>query len=260
MKKLFTTLTFCLFAFVISAQTNGKLNVTFTTATANGNYKTENAVAVWVQNSTNQIQKTLLLNSNNEKQSGSGMTVWFTAIGSNWANRSTYKDVDGIAGATNTNYGTKTCYWGNTVNLGTVTDGLFTVKMELLDGHLAPLNSAGHYVAAYTFTKGTTANNGVLSGTLPVCFKNVSIAWAPNLTGINDIELSTLYSIYPNPAISSVYVNGPDIQSVDVFTLEGKRIFSSNQQKLNIAALKKGTYMLSINTGKGNVSKKLIKN
>jgi hypothetical protein len=132
-------------------------------------------------------------------------------------------------------------------------DGDYKINFELVKE-----NNNRTFTSA-TFAKGPTTVSPTVSPAIST-FTGISIQWTPVNTAIQNIELATLYSIYPNPATSTVFVNGPDIQSIDVFTLEGKRIFSSNQQKLNIAALKKGTYMLSINTGKGIVSKKLIKN
>jgi hypothetical protein len=191
----------------------------------------------------------------------SQLTVFWSRIGSTW-NPTNFKHVgtDGTTGATlnaNISEASKTVYWGNSPTMASAVaalpDGNYKINFELVKE-----NNNRTFTSA-TFAKGPTAVTPTVSPAIST-FTGISIQWTPASTGINDIELSTLYSIYPNPAISNVYVNGPDIQSVDVFTLEGKRIFSSNQQKLNIAALKKGTYMLSINTGKGIVSKKLIKN
>ena len=88
---------------------------------------------------------------------------------------------------------------------------------------------------------------------------NITIKWTPNFTGLNDIELATLYSIYPNPAISNIYINGPGIKAVNIYNLEGKKILTDNQVKLNISALKKGEYIVNIETDKATISKKLIK-
>jgi uncharacterized protein with FMN-binding domain len=198
--------------------------------------------------------------TNNADNSCADLSVWNGKIGG-YANRNSLRNVDGISGATLSSHATRTCYWGKTVSLATVADGTYTVCLEIVDAkNIPPVNSTGHKYVTYTFEKGTANSTGTLVGSAQSSFSNVSIQWVPTNTAINNIELSTLYSIYPNPAISNVFVNGPDIQSIDVFTLEGKRVFSSNLQKLNINALKKGTYLLNINTGKGIVSKKLIKN
>jgi len=260
MKKIFTTLTFCFFAFIISAQnqtpnvttaTAGTLTVTFSTSSTN-----TFAIAVYITNSTGSLVNTMLYRTSNGDGSAQDMSTFWSKIGSSWSTSPTklLTTTDAVTGATtSTAYTAKALYWGKTSSISTVSDGTYTVNFEM-----ANYSPVSRRYTSGTFVKGTNA--ATTSAPNATGFSNISIQWQPVNTGIDNIELSTLYSIYPNPAISSVYVNGPDIQSVDVFTLEGKRIFSSNQQKLNIAALKKGTYMLSINTGKGNVSKKLIKN
>jgi len=227
------------------ATTSGTLSISVTTSGTGGKYAPEHVLAIWIQDNSNKYVKTLLANAAERKNY---LTNW-KAVNSTFD----ITGVDATSGATKTSFGTRTCIWNGTNSSGNqVVDGTYYVKMELTDK-----NATGN-LGTFAFSKGTTAVN--LTPTNVPSFSNISITWQPAKTGINNIELSTLYSIYPNPAISNIYVNGPDIQSIDVFTLEGKRVFSSNQQKLNINTLKKGTYLLNINTGKGLVSKKLIKN
>ena len=264
MKKLFTTITFCFFVFIISAQnevpntttaTGGKLTVTYSVPNPNAN----TYYAVYITNSTNVLINTLSYRYTNKNDYAKQLTIFWSRIGSTW-NTTNFKHVgvDGTTGASLTNSeAAKTVYWGNSTTMATTVAGLpdgdYKINFELVKE-----NNNRTYTSA-TFAKGPTAVTPTISPAIAT-FTNISIQWTPTATGINNIELSTLYSIYPNPATSTVFVNGPDIQSIDVFTLDGKRIFSSNLQKLNINALKKGTYLLNINTGKGVVSKKLIRN
>lgn len=260
MKKLFTSLAFCLFAIIISAQnqapnattaTEGTLTVTFSTTNTN-----TYSIAVFITNSTGGLVNTMLYRTSNGDGSAQDMSTFWSKIGSSWGTSPTklLTTTDAVTGATTSSaYSAKVLYWGKTSSISTVADGTYTVNFEM-----ANYSPVSRRYTSGTFAKGATAVNSTAPNVTG--FSNISIQWVPTNTGISDLKLSTLYSIYPNPAISNVYVNGPDIQSVDVFTLEGKRIFSSNLQKLNINALKKGTYLLNINTGKGVVSKKLIKN
>ena len=268
MKKLLISLSFCLFAFIISAQnqspnattaTGGQLAVTFELL----NPGTEIYFSVYITNGAGQLVNTLGYRYGNgsSAQYSPQLSTFWSKIGNtfNIPNFKYVGNTDGTSGATTTSaIASKTYYWGKTApNVTAVAafpDGVYTINFE------SAKNNNNRKYASTTFTKGPAVSTAAAVSPAISTFAGISAIWTPAATGINNIELSTLYSIYPNPAITSVYVNGPDIQSVDVFTLEGKRIFSSNQQKLNIAALKKGTYMLSINTGKGNVSKKLIKN
>jgi|GEM_PF-807655 len=269
MKTLITTFTFCIVSLFLGAQnqtptatmaTAGTLTVTVTTSSAGGSYNPKNCLAFWVQNSSGALVNTMMYYTNNGDNSCADLSVWNGKIGS-FANRNSLRNADGISGATLSVHATRTCYWGKTVSLATIADGTYTVCLEIVDAkNLPAVNSTGHKYVTYSFVKGPANSTGVLVGSAQSSFSNVSIQWVANTSGINSVELSTLYSIFPNPAKSQIFVNGPDIKSIDVFTLEGKHIFSSNEQKLNIAPLKKGTYLLNINTSKGLVSKKLIKN
>jgi hypothetical protein len=229
---------------VPTVATTGTLEVKATTVSYNGDYAPSNYFAVWVVNNSGAYIKTLYACTSKHPED---------LI--NWININPSRDkTDAVSSATLSSHAQRTATWNGTNKLGVQQeDGLYTVKIEMTENE-----NGTSKLATFQFTKGTTAQ--ILTPANVTGFSGISIKWTPTNTAIQNIELATLYSIYPNPATSTVFVNGPDIQSIDVFTLEGKRIFSSNQQKLNIAALKKGTYMLSINTGKGIVSKKLIKN
>ena len=265
MKKIFTTITFCFFVFIISAQnqtpnattaTAGQLSVTFAIPSPN----TQAHYAVYITNSANALVNTLSYAYSTKGSYQNELTTMYSFVG-NAISASTLKYVgtpDGFTSATiSSNQASTTVYWGksgnNATSVAALADGTYKVNFELVK------RSNNRSYTSATFTKGPTAVTPTVSPVIAT-FTGISIQWTPAATGINNIELATLYSIYPNPATSTVFVNGPDIQSIDVFTLEGKRIFRSNLQKLNINALKKGTYLLNINTGKGVVSKKLIRN
>ena len=250
MQKLFliTCLFFC--AYELSSQnsapkvpTSGTLEVKATTVTFNGDHAPKNYLAIWIVNSSGVYIKTLY-----------ACTAKHAEDLTNWVGINPTKDkTDAVSSATLTSHGQRTASWNGTNKTGVQQDdGNYTVKLEMTE------NEGTGKLATFQFTKGTASQ--ALTPTDVSGFSGISIKWTPTNTAIQNIELATLYSIYPNPATSTVFVNGPDIQSIDVFTLEGKRIFSSNLQKLNLNALTKGTYLLNINTGKGIVSKKLIKN
>jgi hypothetical protein len=250
MKNLLISSFFLFFSVLLSAQTNSPQVSTdgSLTVTANVTYTNPYYYAVWIKGTTGTFLRTITMFGNNAN--------YYNDL-AHWNSESGRNKVNATTGATKSSAmvnNVSTWNGKDQVNSAIVADGTYTVSIEMSS---ESYGTNSKYITT-TFTKGPTAVTLNPTNVSPIT--GVSIKWQPVNTGIDNIELSTLYSIYPNPAITSVYVNGPDIQSVDVFTLEGKRIFSSNQQKLNIAALKKGTYMLSINTGKGNVSKKLIKN
>lgn len=269
MKNLLTTIILVSIFITANAQdfapesTNaggGTLTVTTNTSSAGGQYANKNCLAFWIQNSAGTIVNTMMYYTGNGDSSCADLSVWNGKIGG-WANRNALKNVDGISGATLSSHAARSCYWGKTVSLTAIPDGTYTVCLELNDGGLVGVNTNGHKYTTYTFVKGATNSTGVLSGTAQSCFSNVSIQWvAAATTAVQDVKLSTIYSIYPNPSKESVYVSGPDIKSVDIYTLNGVQVLFSKEKHLNINALPKGTYLLNIATGKGLVTKKLVKN
>ncbi|HEY5590732.1 MAG TPA: DUF2271 domain-containing protein [Paludibacter sp.] len=226
-----------------NASTPGILTVNVTTKQGNlGGYSPSNIMAIWIVDSNGTFVKTLLAQAATRK---SDLYKWKTAT-------STYNVVDATTGATQSSYGARTCVWNATnVSKIVVADGNYTVWMEVTDDAVhGPLTS-------YTFTKGTTTIN--LTPTALTNFANISISWVPTATGIDAVKLTNLYSVYPNPTKSSIYVNGSDVQQVEIFTLAGKSILKTNQQNINLSLLARGSYLAQITTAKGNFVKKIIK-
>jgi len=71
-------------------------------------------------------------------------------------------------------------------------------------------------------------------------------------------------SIFPNPSNETVYVqlNGVEITSIDVMDMTGRKVgtFTTSTQfvEINVANFNAGTYLLNINTEKGNLVKRII--
>ncbi|MEI7503441.1 MAG: T9SS type A sorting domain-containing protein, partial [Paludibacter sp.] len=188
----------------------------------------------------------------------SDLTSWV----SNSAKNKAGLVLNATTGATLPSHGTRTCKWDG-MNASSViqVDGSYTVKLEIIDQEGgATVGSTGHKLATYTFTKGATSSTGTLSGTASSSFNNVTLAWVPTSpAGVNEVQLSNLYSVYPNPTKSTVFVSGVDIKQIELCDLSGRRIFTSNEQKINLANLPKGTYLANVITEKGTFIKKIIK-
>ena len=168
------------------------------------------------------------------------------------ATPSHYK-ADAITGATLTSHGDRTATWNGKNSTGVIPDdGTYKVIIEMTEDRGAGVK------ATYTFEKGAAASTGTAVTTQPP-IKNVTISWTPSGTAVNEIKLENLYTVYPNVTKSWVFVNGPDIKSVEIITLSGKQILKSNQQKINLAGLQRGAYLAQIETGKGTFIKKIIK-
>jgi hypothetical protein len=226
-----------------TANTAGTLTVNVTTQRGNlGGYSPSNIMAIWIVDSNGTFVKTLLAQAAARK---SDLYKWKAATG-------TYNIVDAITGATQSSYGTRTCTWNATnVSKTVVADGNYTVWIEVTDDAVQ-----GPYTS-YTFAKGPASVN--LTPAALTNFANISINWVPVTSGIEEIKLSSLYSIYPNPAKSFIYVNGVDIQKIEIFSVSGESLLKSNQQNVNISSLSRGTYLAQITTSKGGFIKKIIK-
>ena len=132
------------------------------------------------------------------KNSAQDMSTFWSKIGSSWGTAAskllTNADLDATSGATASSaYTAKSLYWGKTVSLSSVVDGTYTVNFEMA-------NYSGTVSRRYTsgtFVKGS-ANSSSTVSTI-VGFSNMTISWVPKSTGLNEIKLSNLYSVYPNP-------------------------------------------------------------
>jgi hypothetical protein len=244
----------------VTTGTGGVLTVTTTTSDPGSTkYGSEHVLAIWIEDGTGALVNTMLFNTSNGNSTASDMSSWFSKIGS-WSNRTlkTTLDLDASSGATNTSYGVKTAKWGSKASVSAVADGTYTVNLEIVSNNVA-LNSAGHKLVSYTFTKGATSSTGTLVGSAQSCFTGTTVQWTPATTALNNPELDALYKVYPNPTKSTIYVDGSDVQQVEIFSVAGKSILKSNQHNLNLAGLAKGTYLAEITTAKGKLVKKIIK-
>lgn len=245
---LFATLSFTLYAQngtieSVNASTSGTLTVSVTTKAGSlQGYSPSNIMAIWIVDNSGVFVKTLLAQANTRK---SDLYKWKAAT-------STYNVVDAVTGATQSSYGLRTCTWNATnVSKAVVADGNYTVWMEVTDDAVqGPLTS-------YTFAKGPTAVT--LTPANLTNFTGISIQWVPAVTAIEQVKLENLYAVYPNPTTSSIFVNGTDIKEIEIFTITGKSLFKTNQQKINLSSLQRGTYLAHITTEKGVFVKKIVK-
>ena len=71
-------------------------------------------------------------------------------------------------------------------------------------------------------------------------------------------------SIYPNPSVSIVHVEGQNIEAVNIYDLKGQLLFSKktlgnvDRYEIEIAHYLEGTYMVEVQTKTGSVTKKII--
>ncbi len=225
----------------IDVQTIGTLTVTATTISYNGTYAPRNVVSIWIQDSSGKFVKSLLVYANSRIQ-------YLT----NWVTSSAKNKVDAISGATQSIHGIRSCSWNGTNTARDVlADGTYTVKIEMTES-----NGTGK-VGIFTFVKGPTEQTVTPSNISG--FSNVSIKWTPTFTGVDEVELSKLYTVYPNPTKSFVFVKGIGIQRIELFTLLGESILRTAEQKIDLSKLTNGIYLAVIKTKQAVFIKKINK-
>jgi hypothetical protein len=243
MKKIILSLIILFFGANINAQNEiPEANNANTAGTLTFNATTtgtaSNIMAVWVQNGTTFV-KTLIGSKSGYKTE---LTTWWASSKGDIVNATT--------GATRSHGAVTTSWTGQDKTLTTVlADATYTVYIETKEEGKAVK------VGSFAFTKGATAQTvrpAAVTG-----FSNASLVWTPVNTGIDEVKLANLYSVYPNPTNSYVYVNGVDIQCIQLCTLSGNTIYTTNNPKMNLSTLPKGTYLAVIVTNNGTVIKKV---
>ena len=244
MKTIFTILILLSVVTILAAQTQGTLTVsTLTSQTTGGTYAPANIMSVWVSNSSGTYVKSLLVYASARQQY---LYTWIAAD-------PTLNEVDAITGATQTSHGTRACSWnGKNVNEIVVPDGNYTVTMELTDKH------AQGNLGSFTFVKGPVSQT--LTPAAVPSFANISIKWTPTATGLENVLLNNIYNVYPNPTNSSIYISGFDVRQIEICSINGNRLLTSNVQNINLSTLPKGVYLVVVRANAGTVVKKIEKN
>ena len=241
MKKLILPIFTLFLSATMFAQTAGTLTFKVTTVAA-GSLSGAHDQAIWITNSTTNSAAAFvktLLGYNNAGGDKSHLAKWLVAAGS------TPNVVDAVTQATQSAYGQITGTWnGTNISRTLVADGNYTIWCEVTD-------NGTEVSSSWTFAKGPTAVT--TTGTATTNLTNVSIAWVPANTAINNVEMEKMYSLYPSPAISSIYVSGLDIESIEICTLSAKILIHSNEQNVNISKLPKGAYLAVVYTKPGGM-------
>lgn len=231
---------------MLYAQTSGELTVSATTSSAGGGYSPKNIVAVWIADESGNFVKTLLAYANAQK---THLNTWQAATSDAGTE---FNVVDAITGATQSAHATRECTWDATDYEGNpVADGTYYVWMELTDK-----NSTGNY-SSFAFTKGENAET--LTPEDVPSFAAISIDWAPESpSSIGEIHQDGI-AIYPNPGAGIYTVSGAEISQMEVINICGKVIYTTYNQTIDIRSHSNGIYILKIESDKGTIIRKLIK-
>jgi len=234
----------------ISAQESGPQATTATagtlTVTSTVSYSSPYYYAVWLNNPGGTFLRTLTMY---------GSTTKYYSDLVHWNSDSNTNKTNAVTGATKSSSSPYTSTWNGTdqANSTQVADGDYTVRIEMSS---ESYGTNSKYITA-TFSKGPNAQTLTPTNVSPIL--NISIKWLPVNTAINNVEMDKLYSVYPNPAISSIFVSGSNIKGVDICSLSGEMILNSKEQSKNLSTLTKGVYLAVIYTKSGTVVKKIEK-
>jgi hypothetical protein len=83
---------------------------------------------------------------------------------------------------------------------------------------------------------------------------NITVTYViPKKVGVNNLNASSI-RVYPNPAIDMINIEGSDIKSVEIYNITGSKVIVSNNSKINVTSLAKGTYIAKVFATNGEVS------
>ncbi len=90
---------------------------------------------------------------------------------------------------------------------------------------------------------------------------NKSITANFSVSGIDNNALSSLVKCYPNPVTDILNISGLEANAAVVSDLTGKKVMEINEeniQKIDVAQLQSGVYVLTLDTPKGTLNKLFI--
>ena len=109
-----------------------------------------------------------------------------------------------------------------------------------------------NYNTEYCYTVTAVVNDLESEHSEKVCVKTL---------GENIEEMTTSYNIYPNPANDVIYIETEfEIEEISIYDIYGRRqIAVTPSRQVDVADLNSGIYFIKINTEKGNIVKRFIK-
>lgn len=230
----------------LMGQTAGSLTVKTSTKSSGGNYAPRNVVAIWIEDGADHFVKSLLVFGDRRK---THLNNWQASTGEAGAE---YNTVDAITGATKPSHGSRTCTWdGSNYKGEQMPDGSYTVKMELTDK-----NATGN-VSSFSFVKGPESWD--LFPEDASSFTSNSILWRPESS--TDMESKSLKGIhlFQNPGNGIVYIDGDDIEEINVYAISGQHIAQSHTQQVDLGGKGLGTYVFRIKTKSAEIVRKFVK-
>ncbi|MDX1651192.1 MAG: T9SS type A sorting domain-containing protein [Brumimicrobium sp.] len=150
-----------------------------------------------------------------------------------------------------------------------INDGLFEVANDF--SNVDTLRGSGIFCIA-----NASSNFGEVKGTLDIC-DNTSVSHfdfnsgniEPTVTncssgcsvGLSDNEITTEFSVYPNPAEDLLHISGPGYSSIRIVDVTGKTVYEklSPTDKIDVSKFKRGVYFITFRGEKELITRKFIK-
>jgi len=90
--------------------------------------------------------------------------------------------------------------------------------------------------------------------------KTYSDASTEGTLATQDVSVEEQFSIYPNPASEKVFIKGGKVSSVEIYSIDGRKmnVVLNNDQSINISHLTTGTYILQLKIKEKITTKKLV--
>ncbi len=138
-------------------------------------------------------------------------------------------------------------------------DGFMTISDDFNSDSSVFTNNSVTFTASNTFVVVYIRSLNSVDGDTEVFYDNFSLT--EEALSVNDFSSSS-FKVYPNPAndIISIASNNSVIDSIEIFDILGKKVFSNNEatDKINVSNLRSGVYIMNINAEGRKFAKKLI--
>jgi hypothetical protein len=81
------------------------------------------------------------------------------------------------------------------------------------------------------------------------------------VAGIFDTKQNNSISVYPNPALSTLYIDSNDVQKVDIYSISGTQFqsVSNGLNAINVAGLESGLYLINVKTSNKTYVQRFVK-
>lgn len=79
----------------------------------------------------------------------------------------------------------------------------------------------------------------------------------PNPQGVEENADVTI-SVYPNPAHDKIFINGDNVQKIEIFDVIGHNVMTINDTEIYVRGLEPGIYFVRINCGDNIITERII--